>query len=100
MNLCSKIESIDFHYSIAKRQRDAYNLMKNDLEEDYLLIEMDWKQKILIGMIFKLIYFYRKFMFIITCNTNVFLGIITCNNNRIVFRLILITCNHLMIFWV
>ncbi|CAF0975069.1 unnamed protein product [Brachionus calyciflorus] len=53
LNLGSKIESIDFHYSIAQRQRDSYNSMRNELEEDYILIDMDWKQKITIGVYYK-----------------------------------------------
>lgn len=44
------IESIDFHLSIAKRQRDSYNFMRENLEKDYIFIEMDWKQKITIGL--------------------------------------------------
>ncbi|CAF0871784.1 unnamed protein product, partial [Brachionus calyciflorus] len=48
--LIKDIEYLDFHKSIAKRQREAYNLMKNTLAEDYILIEIDWKQKILLGL--------------------------------------------------
>ncbi|CAF0809146.1 unnamed protein product [Brachionus calyciflorus] len=46
----SCIEVFDFHREIANRQRDSYNQMRENLEDDYILIEMDWKQKILIGM--------------------------------------------------
>ncbi|CAF1115489.1 unnamed protein product, partial [Brachionus calyciflorus] len=44
------INQLDFHKTVASRQREAYNQMKNNLESDYILIEIDWKQKILIGM--------------------------------------------------
>lgn len=44
-----EIENIDFHHSIAKRQRESYNQMRKNLEKDYILIEVDWKQKVLIG---------------------------------------------------
>ena len=49
-NIIEKIEILDWHFSIGKRQRDSYNKMKKDLPEDYLFIELDFKQKILIGM--------------------------------------------------
>ncbi|RNA12862.1 hypothetical protein BpHYR1_013257, partial [Brachionus plicatilis] len=48
MNLFTKIESINLHFEISKRQREAYNSMR--LNEDYIFIEMDWKQKIMIGL--------------------------------------------------
>lgn len=44
------IQDLDFHKSVANRQRDAYNSMKKNLENDYILIEIDWKQKIMIGI--------------------------------------------------
>ncbi|RMZ94586.1 hypothetical protein BpHYR1_020189, partial [Brachionus plicatilis] len=51
MNLFTKIESINLHFEISKRQREAYNSMRLNLDEDYIFIEMDWKQKIMIGLI-------------------------------------------------
>ncbi|CAF0988080.1 unnamed protein product [Brachionus calyciflorus] len=48
--LINNINDLDFHKVIATRQRSAYNFMKSNLEDDYILIEIDWKQKILIGM--------------------------------------------------
>jgi len=38
-----------YNRSIARRQRDAYNLQKKSLDNNTILIELDWKQKILIG---------------------------------------------------
>ncbi|CAF1001690.1 unnamed protein product [Brachionus calyciflorus] len=32
------------------RQREAYNSMRQNLEDDYILIDMDWKQKVMIGL--------------------------------------------------
>jgi len=40
------LETILNHKKIATRQRDNYNLMKNNLPDDYLLIELDYKQKV------------------------------------------------------
>jgi hypothetical protein len=40
------------HREIAKRQRDAYNRDKANLVSNTLLIELDWKQKVLIGKLF------------------------------------------------
>ena len=45
-----KIEILDWHHSIATRQRIKYNSMKEKLPEDYIFIEIDFKQKIVIGM--------------------------------------------------
>ena len=47
-----KLELIKFHYQIAKRQRKSYKNMLNNkkLFDDSIIIEMDYKQKILIGM--------------------------------------------------
>ena len=47
--MISELKDIDIHRNIAKRQRDSYNNDKNHLDLDTLLIEMDWKQKVLIG---------------------------------------------------
>ncbi len=49
MRILSEFKDYETHRSIAKRQRDAYNLQKNSLDNDTILIELDWKQKILIG---------------------------------------------------
>jgi len=40
------LETIFTHKKIAKRQRESYNSMKNNLPEDYLFIELDYKQKV------------------------------------------------------
>lgn len=46
------IELIQYHYQISRRQRESYKNMLNDknLFNSAILIEMDYKQKILIGM--------------------------------------------------
>jgi hypothetical protein len=36
---------------IARRQSASYQNIKKNIPEDTLVIELDWKQKILIGMI-------------------------------------------------
>ena len=43
------IENLNDHKSIADNQRNSYNFFKNNLPEDTILIELDWKQKLLIG---------------------------------------------------
>lgn len=45
-------EALEYHKSIAKRQRESYNNMKNDtlLLKNSILIELDFKQKIVIGL--------------------------------------------------
>ncbi len=45
-----EIELLDNHRSIADRQRECYNDMKEKIPSDYLLIELDFKQKIKIGL--------------------------------------------------
>ena len=47
---CDKIETLDWHYTVANRQRVSYADMKADLKEGYLFIEFDYKQKITIGL--------------------------------------------------
>jgi hypothetical protein len=47
--MLENVEQLDYHHSIAERQRESYKLMKNNLKKDQILIEIDWKQKILIG---------------------------------------------------
>lgn len=46
------LEYIQFHYTIAKRQRTSYKKMLTDTQllQENLLIEIDYKQKILIGL--------------------------------------------------
>ena len=46
----NKIEILDYHRSIAERQRKSYETMKMNLNEDSLFIEIDFKQKIKIGL--------------------------------------------------
>ncbi|RNA44352.1 hypothetical protein BpHYR1_010334 [Brachionus plicatilis] len=50
MNMFTKIESINLHFEISKRQSEAYNSMCLNLDEDNIFIEMDWKQKIMVGL--------------------------------------------------
>lgn len=40
------------HVNISKRQRESYNYQKNNIDNATLFIELDWKQKVLIGKIF------------------------------------------------
>ncbi len=47
--MLSELKDYETHRSIARRQRDAYNLQKKSLDNNTILIELDWKQKILIG---------------------------------------------------
>ena len=46
LSIINDIDSVLFHVSIAKRQRDSYNKMKQNLTSDCLLIELDYKQKV------------------------------------------------------
>jgi len=39
--------SIFHHKELAKRQRNAYESMRKNLPEDYLFIEVDYKQKVI-----------------------------------------------------
>ena len=41
------------HRSIATRQSAAYQNNKSNLPSDTLLIEIDWKQKVIIGIYWK-----------------------------------------------
>lgn len=47
--IIEEIEAINFHRVIANRQRAAYNEQKINLKNDSIVIELDWKQKVLIG---------------------------------------------------
>lgn len=47
-----QIKNVDFHMSIAKRQREIYNKYRLDPEflgDDAILIDVDWKEKICYG---------------------------------------------------
>ena len=48
--MLNDVENLDEHRSIADNQRKSYNYIKQNLKEDCLLIELDWKQKLLIGL--------------------------------------------------
>ena len=50
MHKLNKIELLDYHFSIAKRQRESYNFLKNNLTEDSIFLEFDFKEKIKIGL--------------------------------------------------
>ena len=45
-----KIRDLDTHRLIAQRQSAAYKYNKINLPDNTLMIELDWKQKVLIGM--------------------------------------------------
>ncbi len=47
--MLNDIENLDEHRSIAANKRNSYNYMKQNLPEDTLFIELDWKQKLLMG---------------------------------------------------
>ena len=49
-NRLNEIQLLDYHKLIAKRQRNSYIQMKKNLPEGSILIEIDFKQKIKIGM--------------------------------------------------
>ncbi len=46
----NKIKLLDYHYSIATLQRRSYVELKNNIKDDQIFIEIDFKQKIRIGM--------------------------------------------------
>ena len=50
MGILSVIDDCDYHKSIADKQRRSYNNSKLILDENSVFIELDWKQKVLIGM--------------------------------------------------
>jgi len=45
----SDIDASETYRLIAKRQSAAYNRDKSNLKSDTILIELDWKQKIVVG---------------------------------------------------
>ncbi len=51
--MLNKISIFDNHRKTADRQRAKYNFDKQNLKNDQLLIELDWKQKIIIGNIIR-----------------------------------------------
>jgi hypothetical protein len=46
----SKIELLDYHHSIAQRQRESYKYLIENFSEETLFIELDFKMKIKFGM--------------------------------------------------
>ena len=64
--MLNKISIFDNHRKTADRQRKKYNFDKQNLKNDQLLIELDWKQKIIIGNNIRLLLFnfFFKFSFI------------------------------------
>ena len=46
----NRIKLLDYHYSIATLQRKSYVESKNNIKDGQIFIEMDFKQKIRIGM--------------------------------------------------
>ena len=49
--MIQNIESANTHRLIASRQLESYRKNINELTEDTILIDVDWKQKVLIGII-------------------------------------------------
>ena len=51
INKINNLKEVDYHKKIANHQRNAYNTMRKDVNllKDNILIEIDFKQKILIG---------------------------------------------------
>ncbi len=45
-----KIELLDFHYNISRRQRDSYNRLKQNVPDDTVFLELDFKERIKIGL--------------------------------------------------
>ncbi len=56
-SMLSDVKNLNDHKSIADNQRNSYNFLKNNLPEDSILIELDWKQKLLIGLIYSVFTF-------------------------------------------
>ena len=46
----NKIELLDYHATIAQRQRESYNYWIKNFHDDTVFIELDFKMKIKIGM--------------------------------------------------
>ena len=49
LSLIRNIDAANTHRLIATRQTAAYRKNINELAEDSILIDIDWKQKVLIG---------------------------------------------------
>ena len=49
--MLNDIKNLNEHKKIAINQRNSYNFAKLNLAEGSILIELDWKQKLLIGII-------------------------------------------------
>lgn len=47
--LIENIQAGNTHRTIAERQSQSYKNCKENLAKDTLLIELDWKQKVIIG---------------------------------------------------
>ena len=45
-----RIELLEFHRSIAERQRQSYNKLRENFQDDTLFLDFDFKMKIQIGM--------------------------------------------------
>jgi len=45
-----EIKDLNTHLKIAKKQSASYQNNKMNIPEDTLIIELDWKQKVLIGL--------------------------------------------------
>ena len=45
-----KIELLDFHYNISRRQRESYNRLKQNVPDDTIFLELDFKERIKIGL--------------------------------------------------
>jgi hypothetical protein len=61
----SDLINIEFHQQIVQRQRRSYRNDRNQLEIDEIVIELDFKQKVLIGKYPNLFLFYTQMLFFI-----------------------------------
>ena len=50
MKRLRKLELLEFHFSIAQRQRQCYLSLKENVDEETLFIDFDFKMKIKIGL--------------------------------------------------
>lgn len=50
MESLDDLETLEYHRSIAEKQRSSYKTMKDNLAKDTLFIELDYKEKLKIGL--------------------------------------------------
>ena len=56
-SVLNDIKHLNEHKSIADNQRNSYNYCKSHLPNGSILIELDWKQKLLIGLYLMFLFF-------------------------------------------